>query len=267
MCGLDFTDTSAAVCPACRAKIVPPSPWGAKTFVGALIPFAFSTIFMLAFGFPKFMIAFFGAVIFAGAVLSAWAKSKAFEARRTPPRTVAHPLPFKFLTLAIALCSLALFATLLFSFASFLNSWSRWHTYEGQPYHRAEFQVKRAYFQRGSKGGISIYASGTVEDKPQWMDLESFVPTLPRSQAELDDAVPAGTSIPIYLFPNLKGRTRVRVYRETPPAEAYRSSAMNAAHYGLGGLALGAGLIFVLSLLRRMCFAAAEFPQASLAQS
>lgn len=268
-CGLDFTADSAAVCPACRAKIVTTSPWGTKVYIGVLIPFAFSTIFMLVFGFSKIMIAFFGAMIFAGTALSTWAKSKAVAAPPTPQRTIAHPSLFKILTLAIALCSLALAATLLFSFVSFMNSWSRWHTYDGQPYHRAEFQVKRAYFQRGSKGGIDIYASGTVEDLPQWMDLESFVHTLPRSQEELDDVVPAGTSIPIYLFPNLKGRTRVRVYQETPPAEAYRSSAMNAVHYGLGGLALGAGLLFVLSRVRQMCFVRADpqFPQVSMGQS
>ncbi len=266
-CGLDFTADSTALCPACLARIMTPSPLLSNPWIRTLFTLAIATTFMLVFGFPKIIIAFFGAVIFAGAVLSAWAKSKAFAAQRMPQRAIAHPLPFKILTLAIALCSLALFATLLFSFVAFMNAWSRWHTYEGQPYHRAEFQVKRAYFQRGSKGGISIYASGTVEDQPQWMDLESFVPTLPRSQAELDDAAPAGTSIPIYLFPNLKGRTRVRVYRETPPAEAYRSNAMSAARYALAGLALGAGLILVLSLLRRMCFAPAEFPQASLAQS
>jgi hypothetical protein len=158
----------------------------------------------------------------------------------------------KILTLGIALCWLTLVATLLFSFVTFINSWSRWHIYEGQPYHRAEFQVKRAYFQRGSKGGIDIYASGVVEDQSQWMDLRSFVDPSPHNQEELDNLVPAGTSIPIYLFPNLKGRTRVRVYQETPPAEAYRSSAMKAVHYGLGGLALCAGLIFVLSRVRQM---------------
>lgn len=267
MCGLDFTADSAALCPACLAKVMTPSPLASNPWVRVLFTFAIAIPFMVVFGFPKIIIAFFGVMILVPTVLFARARSRGAVALNLPQRAIERPLLFKIVSLAIALCSLALFGTLLFSFVAFMNSWSRWHRYDGQPYHRAEFQVKRAYFQRGSKGGIDIYASGTVEDQPQWMDLESFVQPLPRSQEELDSAVPAGTSIPIYLFPNLKGRTRVRVYRETPPAEAYRSSAMNALQYGLGGLALGAGLIFLLSRARRMCFAPTEFPQASLGQS
>ncbi len=97
-----------------------------------------------------------------------------------------------------------------------MNSYSSWQRYEGQSYHRADFEVTRAYFQRGSKGGISVYASGTVDGQREWMDLESYVPTRPRSQSELDEQVPTGTSIPIYLFPDLKGRSRVRVFAAIP---------------------------------------------------
>ena len=45
----------------------------------------------------------------------------------------------------------------------FINSWNRWHLYEGQAYQRNEFQVVRAYYQTHTKGGPAIFASGTVE--------------------------------------------------------------------------------------------------------
>ena len=269
MCGLDLTDPSAAVCPACEARFVTPSPRSGKIWIAALLQFALFAVFILLFKLPKIMIAFSAGLILVGIALSAWAKSKAAAARPTSRAAIARPLLFKIVSLAIALSSLALVATLLFSFVAFLNSWTRWHTYEGEPYHRAEFQVKHAYYQRGSKGGVYIYASGMVENQSEWMNLQSFVPTLPHNQAELDSAVPAGTSIPIYLFPNLKGRMRVQVYQGTPPAEAYRNSAMNALHYGLSGLALCAALLFIVFRVRPLCFVQPDpqFQQSSFGQT
>jgi hypothetical protein len=151
MCGLDLTDPSAAVCPACAARFVTPSPRSGKIWIAALLQFALFAVFILLFKLPKIMIAFSAGLILVGIALSAWAKSKAAAARPTSRAAIARPLLFKIVSLAIALSSLALVATLLFSFVAFLNSWTRWHTYEGEPYHRAEFQVKHAYYQRGSK--------------------------------------------------------------------------------------------------------------------
>jgi len=44
--------------PRCGTKIV--GPQGANVWVGALVQIAISTAFMLAFGFPRIMIAIFG---------------------------------------------------------------------------------------------------------------------------------------------------------------------------------------------------------------
>ena len=47
----------------------------------------------------------------------------------------------------------------------------------------------------------------------------------------------------------------MRVYAETPPAEAYHRDAIKAANYGLMGLAICGALLFILNRVRRLCFA------------
>jgi hypothetical protein len=110
------------------------------------------------------------------------------------------------------------------------------------------------YYQRQPKGGIDVYASGTVEGNREWMNLLPYLHSTPHDQEELESRVPAGTSIPVYLFPDLKGRTRVRVFEQTPPAEAYYNAAKTALNDALLGLALTGGIIFLLVRLRRACF-------------
>jgi hypothetical protein len=222
--------------------------------VGALFQFAAATIFMVAFGFPKVMIAIFGVMIAVGAVFSMWVKSRPFA----PPaaqRPLSHATLFRILSLGIALCSVVFFAIVLFGFVIFINNWNYWHRYEGQPYHRSDFVVTNTYYQRGYKGAVDIYARGTVEGQREWMSLQPYLHTRPRNQSELDERAPAGTSIPIYLFPQMKGRSRVRVYDVTPAAEAYHRTAINALNRSLEGLGLTGILIFVLSRCRKMCFA------------
>ncbi len=237
-----------------------------KLWIAAFVQFAFMATFMLVFRFPKIMIAFFGVIIVLGTALSGWAKQRQL-APRPPQGPLSHATLFKVLSLGVAFCSLVLFSTLLFGFVIFLNNWNDWHRYQGQPHHRTEFVVAQTYYQRGSKGGVDAYASGMVDGQREWMSLRPYLPTVPRNEAELDEQVPVGTSIPIYLFPAMKGRSRVRVYSVTPPAEAYRRTAMNAVDYGLGGAALSAAIIFVLIRLRKMCFAEADSPIQQLAAS
>ena len=80
--------------------------------------------------------------------------------------------------------------------------------------------MTHTYYQRGSKGAVDAYASGMVDGNREWMSLRPYLPTVPRSEAELDQRVPIGTSIPIDLFPEMKGRLRVRVYSDTPRRKA-----------------------------------------------
>lgn len=236
----------------CGAKIVAPA--GAKVWGTALLQVALSTAFMLAFGFPRIMIVIFGAVILLAAAFSNQMKTRRAGAPPgTPQKPVSHPVLFRILSLGVALFTFLFVAILLFGFVMFMNSWSRWQQYQGASYRRSDFQVVRVYYQR-HKGGADVYASGTVEGNREWMNLLPYLHTVPHDQGELDERVPVGTSIPIYLFPDMKGRSRVQVFDEVPPAEANHRFAMIALKDGLCGLALTAGIIFLLVRLRRSCF-------------
>jgi hypothetical protein len=255
-CGLDLTDTMVQACPICGARIV--ASRGPGIWLGALLQFAISSIFILAFGFPRIMIAILGAFILIGTALSLRVKPVAIPAARPPQPVVAHLVRFRILSVAAGLCAVACLCFLLFGFVTFMNSWTSWQKYNGASYHRADFWVRQVYYQRGSRGGVDMYANGTVEGQREWMTLQpylqSYLEAMPKNLAELDEQVPPGTSIPIYLFPGMKGRARVRVYQEVPPAEAYHREAMNALRYGLGGLAICGGILFVLIRLRAGCF-------------
>jgi hypothetical protein len=229
-------------------------------WIGAAIQIALSTTFMLVFKFPKPMIVVFAAIILIGTALSTVVKPRPVGLPAAPQRPVSNPVLFKILSIAIALCSLVLFCILLFGFVSFMNSWDRWHRYEGHPYQRTDFVVTRAYFQTHTRGGPSIYASGTVEGSKEWMDLQPYLNFRPHSQQELDTQVAAGSVIPVYFFPDLKGRTRVQVSSSPPPAEASRRAAMSTLNSSLIGLGVTAGIIFLLWLLRRSCYASTEAP-------
>ena len=220
-----------------------------------MVQITFTAVFMLAFGFPKIMIAIFAALIVMGTGLSAWIKVRPAQVRPAQRPPLAHPTLFRILSFVSALCALAFVCFLLFGFVIFMNSWDRWHQYEGQHYERTDFVVKQAYYQPRRKGNADIYASGTVEGSKEWMGLQRYVESFPHNQGELDAEVPSGTSIDVYYFPGLKGRARVVVYDEVPPAEASRRAAMNTITYAPLGLAVSAGLIFLLSRLRRLCYA------------
>jgi hypothetical protein len=225
---------------------------GKSVWVMALIQIAISTAFMLAFRFPPVMI-----VIFATVILIATAFSKQLKRRPAqatiPQQPVSNPVLFRILSIGIALCSLAFVGILLFGFVIFMNSWSRWQQYQGASHHETDFLVTRVYYQTHTRGGPDVFASGTVDGKKEWMNLVPYLHSFPHDQFDLDSRVPVGTSIPIYLFPTLKGRARVQVVGGVPPAEANHRTAMAAVNYGLVGLALAAGIIFVLVRLRRAC--------------
>jgi len=220
---------------------------------------------MLVFKFPKPMIVVFAAFILIGTALSTVMKSRPVGTPAPPPRPVSNPLVFKILSIALALSSLVTFCILLFGFVSFMNSWERWHQYEGHPYQQAEFVVTKAYFQKHNRGGPYLYASGTVNGDKEWMSLGPYLHYVPRSQEELDAGLAAGTVIPIYFFPDMKGRARVQVLSDPPPAEASRRAAMRTLNSSLIGLAVMAGILFLLVLLRRSCYTDMEtsFQQAS----
>ncbi len=238
MCGLSLASTS-------RKPL-----WGI-----AIFQIGIASAFMLLFRFPKWMMAAFAGMILAGTLVSSLLKPQMPSAPRGPQPVPIRPVLFRFVIVGIFICGVGCLCFGLFGFVAFMNSWNDWHRYQGQPYHVTTFQVTHVYFQKLMKGGRDFYASGTVDGQREWMSLEPYLRSRPRDLAEVEERVPVGTSIPIYLFPELKGRSRVRVYADTPPADAYHRAAMNAVNYGLTGLAICGALLFLLSRVRQMCFA------------
>ena len=250
-CGLDLTDPSARVCPMCGATLFTASRKPLWFIAGIQILVA--SAFMLLFHFPKWMIAAFAAMILVGTLAGSFVKPGSARVRN-PRAAPTRPILFRFVGLGMILCVFAGLCFLLLGSVMFLNSWNDWHRYDGQPYHVTTFQVTRVYYQRQSKSA-DLYASGVVDGQREWMGLQPyFRTTRPRSQAQLEDAVPVGTSIPIYLFPEMKGRLRVRIYSDIPPAEAYHRTAIKTAKYAPIGLAISLALLFILNGLQKLCF-------------
>jgi hypothetical protein len=239
----------------CAARIAAPARrW---VWLGALVQFAVVAVILLVFRLPRFLIMFCALFSAVAVLLANVLTRKAASARLKPQRPVPNSVGFRLVTIAILLCGLVLVCFLLFGSVTFINSWNNWQRYGGQPFHRAEFVVEHDYYQAYSKSA-DLYANGTVEGQREWMDLKPYLYARnlyrPHGAAELEAWVPPGTSIPIYLFPNLKGRSRVRLYADASPAEAYHRAAMKAANYGLGGVAFSALAMFVLTRIRAACF-------------
>lgn len=252
-CGLDLTDPSASNCPVCGASLVKPP--GGKIWIVALFQMAMVATFMLVFHFPKPMIAAFLVFILIGTSLSAWFKKNPSAVRPASQRPISQPVRFQILNLGLVLSAFAIIATLLFSFVIFLDAWNKWHLYAGLEHHEADFVVTRAYYQVHTRGSVDVYASGVVEGHREWMSLMSYLHTRPQSEEELDERVPVGTSIRIYFYPSLRGRSRVVFFTGVTPDEVNRRLAMKALNYGLMGIVICAALIFLLSRLRKSCYA------------
>lgn len=253
-CGADLTGATTFICPMCGTSIMPRQR--ANIWIVMLIQIAASVVFMVVFRFPKIMIVIFAVMIVIGTALSSWAKTRPIPIPG-PPMPLSRPVLLRFASLGIAICALAIVCFLLFGSVMFLNSWMRWHQYEGQRYHHSDFQVTRVYFHRGSKGGVDLYASGTVEGNPEWMNLSPYVHSVHsqvHNEDELSSLVPADTIIPIYFFPSLKGRARTQLDTGVPPAEEGHRAALEAMQYGLLGLVVSAGIMFVLLRVRRSCY-------------
>jgi hypothetical protein len=154
----------------------------------------------------------------------------------------------------VALLSFAFFTCLLFGFVAFINAHIAYKRVEGQPYHATTFQLTRSYYQKsaGMHGpDIAVYASGMVEGKKEWMNLLPYLKRAPLDQVELNALVPPGTAIQVYLFPNLKGQSRIQVIDTLPPGEASRRMETSLLRRVPLGLAVMAALILLLLRIRR----------------
>jgi hypothetical protein len=175
------------------------------------------------------------------------------------PRSLSRPpssmlMSVVLLNLAIAILGLAFLSCLIFGFVAFINAHNAFKRVHGQPYHATTFEVIRPYYQKsaGMHGpDISVYASGMVEGNKEWMSLGPYLKRVPRDQAEVNDSAPPGTVIPVYLFPNLKGRSRIQVIDVLPPGEASRRTETWVLQRAPVALAVLGALIFLLVRIRR----------------
>jgi hypothetical protein len=164
------------------------------------------------------------------------------------------PMGVTFLDLVIAIAGLAFMCCLLFGFVTFINAHNAYQRVHGQPYRTATFQVTRAYYQKsaGMHGpDVAVYASGMVEGKKEWMDLLPYLKREPQGQAEVNQLVPRGLAIPVYLFPNLEGQSRIRVIDGLPPGEASRRTETWVLRRAPVALAILGALILLLVRVRR----------------
>jgi len=181
-----------------------------------------------------------------------------YEVNSAPPSSSrplsSMPMSVVLLNLAIAILGLAFLSCLIFGFVAFINAHNAFKRVQGQPYHATTFEVIRPYYQKsaGMHGpDISVYASGMVEGNKEWMSLGPYLKRVPRDQAEVNDSVPPGTVIPVYLFPNLKGRSRIQVIDVLPPGEASRRTETWVLQRVPVSLAVLGALIFLLVRIRR----------------
>jgi len=251
-CGFESDDFPDRTCPQCGKRLlrsVSFPPW-----LLALAQAALGVGVMFAFHFPRPMILGFALVTFFLALFGLRSRRTSAISNSVPRPLSPQPKSAVFLGLTIALLGLACFACLLFGFIIFLNAQMAIKRVARQPYHATTFQVIRPYYQKsaGFHGPeISVYASGMVGGNKEWMDLFPYLKRNPSGQGELNALVPPGTTIPVYLFPNLKGRSRIQVIDVLPPGEAARRIQAQVLRRVPVALVVLGALMFVLVRIRR----------------
>jgi hypothetical protein len=138
----------------------------------------------------------------------------------TPPVT----LGIRLLDVLIAICGTFFVFALLYVFTTYMNTSPRAELYDGAPYHATTFRVTSVYYSTWNDGdGMShkqASAAGIVEGQKEGMDLLPYI--FPDDQAQLEQVFPAGTVIPVYLFPTLRGVNRIQRIGGLPPAQRYQ---------------------------------------------
>jgi hypothetical protein len=258
-CGFESDNFPDSICPQCGKKLPASAPSSPLILAFAFLQAALITGFLLAFHFPRPLIAFAAPASFIVTLLASRLRRAAPVAqprmRRAQP---SQPLAVRLIDLAIAFCGVTFVLCLLFGFVIFMNSRDAWQRMQGQPYHATTFQVTSVYYQKYYEATsrtlrAHVFASGIVEGKKEWMDLLPYLRTTPHDRYELEDLVPRGTVIPVYLFPSLSGQARVQLIGPIPPAEANYDQATWVLKHGLIALGILALFIFVLVLIRRAC--------------
>lgn len=253
-CGFESDSFSDLSCPQCGKELQRSDSFSISLprLVLAVLVTGLMTSFMFAVHFPRPMIVFSGLTTFLLAALGL--RRRGMSASRRPLQRSPRSISAVFLDFTIAILGLAFIGCLLFGSVIVLNAHNAVQRVQGQPYHATTFQVIRPYYQKsaGMHGPyVSVYCSGIVAGKKEWMDLFPYLRRYPRDQAELNDLVPAGTVIPVYLFPNLKGRSRIEVIDALPPGEASKRTETWVLQRAPVALAVLGTLILLLVRIRR----------------
>lgn len=262
VCGFESDNFPDFTCPQCGKKLLSSSPFSPWIVVVAQV--IVTTGFMFIFHFPRPVIIIFGLIVFLFSALGLRRRRNGFATRKSPPLPLSsQPASVVLLGLAVAVLGIVFVACLLFGSVALINSYNAVARVQGQPYHATIFQVIRPYYQKsaGMHGPyIQVYASGMVEGDKEWMSLIPYLKQVPHNQAELNDLVPPGTEIPVYLFSGLKGRSRIQVNDGLPPGEASRRTETWVLSHVPLALVVLAVLIFLLVRIRRSCVAPAAQP-------
>ena len=168
-----------------------------------------------------------------------------------PPITVG----IRLLDLMIAICGSLFVLGSLFGFVFYMNSSSREQLYQGAPYHATAFRVTSVQYHRVSAGYTDASAIGIVEGQKESMDLLPYLNRIPQNQSQLMGWVPEGTVIPVYLFPTLRGQSRIQLIHAVPTKEWYRGRATWASNRALPVVGAIGILAALLSLARFFRFA------------
>lgn len=138
------------------------------------------------------------------------------------------------LNVMIGICGTLFLLASMFVFTRYVNSSSRAKLYEGAPYHATIFRVTSVQYSRREIIGVdgatipedpTAFAFGMVEERKEAMDLLPYLNRIPHDQTELMARVPAGTVIPVYLFPTLRGVSRVQLIGAVPTVQTYQNQA------------------------------------------
>jgi hypothetical protein len=167
------------------------------------------------------------------------------------------------LDLMIAICGSLFVLGSLFGFVFYMNSSSREQLYQGAPYHATTYRVTSVQYSvvwlggggKGIHSETNASAIGIVEGQKESMDLLPYLNRIPRDQHQLMGWVPEGTVIPVYLFPTLRGQSRIQLIHAVPTKEWYRGRATWASNRALPVVGAIGILAALLSLARFSLFA------------
>lgn len=248
-CGYMFDAAATRTCPACGRQAPNWQPWIGFIRVLGVVGFC------LVVGASWQVTAIAAAVVAAYGLVrrnqEKWPKTR--QEIEEQERNAVHPKILRVANFCVGL-SVGLFAAaFIASFVMFMNAREDALRRSVGTYHASSFRVLQSYWQKGTTRSGTMdsptraFARGVVEGHEEWMDLIPFLTFIPKDQDTVLRLVPAGTLLPVYYNPQLRGEDRVRLLTSVLPQEASRHAASAAFKYGGAALlAIGVALFACL---------------------